>query len=290
MSLYNIIKNWNKSTVGKIANAFLPPLGITSNLAQSFLGQNDETDVEKQIKSTEAINAKNEAFAREQFEYQKYLNQNQISIQASDASKVGINPIAMHSGSLSSGSFNLNQQTPDYSIGAKTSLAGTIISSLINSVASSFNTSSNNKTSKAVAEINAKSAEDIEKAKIDSHEKLEEKRLNNEMQIAVMKNLTETERNKIAQTANIIREKEVTNTRELQEFRNNLEQIKILLTDENDKKHLENELKKIDDDIKNNGFKRGIERSKEIRGWFDSIVAAGKTLLNFGTSRVKIPF
>lgn len=278
MSLYNIIKNWNKSTAGKIVNAVLPPLGATSYLAQSILGDNQDSDIDKQIKSTEAINAKNEAFAREQFEYQKYLNKNQISIQASDASRAGINPIAMHSGSLSSGSFNLNQQTPDYSVGAKTSLVGTIIGSLINSATSSRNTSSTNKTSKDVADINAS----VEKSRIESNEKLEEKRLNNEMQIAVMKNLTETERNKIAQASNTIREKEVNNVRELQEFRNNLEKIQILLTDENDKTHLENELKKLDDEIKNNGFKRGIERSKEIRSWLDTIFKAGKTLLGFG--------
>lgn len=278
MSLYNIIKNWNKSTAGKIVNAVLPPLGATSYLAQSVLGGNQDSDIDKQIKSTESINAKNEAFAREQFEYQKYLNENQISIQASDASRAGINPIAMHSGSLSSGSFNLNQQTPDYSVGAKTSLVGTIIGSLINSAASSRNTSSTNKTSKDVADINAS----VEKSRIESNEKLEEKRLNNEMQIAVMKNLTETERNKIAQASNTIREKEVNNARELQEFRNNLEKIQILLTDENDKTHLENELKKLDDEIKNNGFKRGIERSKEIRSWLDTIFKAGKTLLGFG--------
>ncbi len=278
MSFYNKIKNWNKSIAGKIVGAILPPLGITSNLAESFLGSNEKSDIEKQIESSELINKKNEAFAREQFEYQKYLNHNQLSIQASDASRAGINPIAMHSGSLSSGSFNLNQQTPDYSIGAKTSLLGSIIGSLINSASSIRNTSSTNQTSKAVADINA----GVEKSKIKSNEELEKKRLDNEMQIAIMKNLTETERNKIAQTANTIRQKEVSNNRELQEFRNNLEQIKILLTDENDKKHLESELKKIDDDIKNNGFKRGIERSKEIRSWLDTIFNAGKTLLRFG--------
>lgn len=278
MSLYNIIKNWNKSTAGKIVNSVLPPLGVTTHIVQSVLGGNQDSDIDKQIKSTEAINAKNEAFAREQFEYQKYLNHNQISIQASDASRAGINPIAMHSGTLSSGSFNLNQQTPDYSVGAKTSLFGSIIGSLINSIASTRNTSSTNQTSKDVAGINA----GVEKSRIESNEKLEEKRLNNEMQIAVMKNLTETERNKIAQASNTIREKEVNNSRELQEFRNNLEQIKIILTDENDKKHLENEVKKLDDEIKNNGFKRGIERSKEIRSWLDTIFKAGKTLLGVG--------
>lgn len=278
MSLYNIIKNWNKSTAGKIVNAFVSPLGVTTHLAESLFNQHEESDIDKQIKSTEAINAKNEAFAREQFDYQKYLNQNQISIQAADAARAGINPIALHSGSLSSGSFNLNQQTPDYSVGAKTSFAGSIIGSLINAITSSHNNKTTNDTSKDVADINA----GVEKDRIESNEKLEEKRLNNEMQIAVMKNLTDTERNKIAQASNAIREKEVNNSFELQEFRNNLEKIQILLTDENDKKHLENELKKLDDEIKNNGFKRGIERSKEIRSWLDTIFKAGKTLLGLG--------
>lgn len=49
---------------------------------------------------------KNEEFQREQFEYQQYLNENQQQIQASDAAKAGINPLAMNGNSLSSTSFS----------------------------------------------------------------------------------------------------------------------------------------------------------------------------------------
>lgn len=45
-------------------------------------------------------------FQREQFDYQQYLNENQQQIQASDAAKAGINPLAMHGNSLSSTSFS----------------------------------------------------------------------------------------------------------------------------------------------------------------------------------------
>ncbi len=281
--MWNKVRKFMNSPIGKILGVTFAPLGSTY-LATDFIIKSlkEKDDLDKQIAFQEKTNETNLNFAKEQFSYNKYLNENQYKIHAADAQSVGINPIAMHGGSLVTGSFSAGQQAPDLALGSRASARASLIGTLINAGTSLKNVSASNRTSKDVAKINAYSAENVEKARIKSNEKLEEQRLDNEMQIAVMKNITDTERNKIAQVANTIREKEVNNARELQEFRNNLEQIKILLTDENDKKHLESELKKIDDEIKNNGFKRGIERSKEIRGWLNTVFDAGKTLLRFG--------
>ena len=61
------------------------------------------------------INEKNLEFQREQFNYQKYLNNNQTQIQAADAQKAGINPLAMSGGSLSGGSYS-NASNPMQSV------------------------------------------------------------------------------------------------------------------------------------------------------------------------------
>ena len=57
-------------------------------------------------KANAEINEKNLEFQREQFNYQKYLNNNQTQIQSADAQKAGINPLAMSGGSLSGGSYS----------------------------------------------------------------------------------------------------------------------------------------------------------------------------------------
>lgn len=69
----------------------------------------------KNSEATKEANEKNLDFQKQQFNYQKYLNQNQYQLQAADAMRAGINPIAMSGGSLQSGSFNANQQAADYS-------------------------------------------------------------------------------------------------------------------------------------------------------------------------------
>lgn len=53
------------------------------------------------------------ANADRQFKEQKYLNRNQVQLQASDMQKAGMNPaMAMGVGSLSSGSYSSNSQAP----------------------------------------------------------------------------------------------------------------------------------------------------------------------------------
>lgn len=67
---------------------------------ENFKRQDEQFAYQKQIDQ--------ENFKRqdELFEYQKYLNNNATQIQAADAQKAGINPLAMTGGNLSSGSYS----------------------------------------------------------------------------------------------------------------------------------------------------------------------------------------
>lgn len=56
--------------------------------------------------SSASATHKNISMQEQQLNYQKYLNNNQIKIQAADAQSAGINPLAMNSSSLSSGSYS----------------------------------------------------------------------------------------------------------------------------------------------------------------------------------------
>lgn len=283
MSLYNIIKNWNKSTAGKIANAFVSPLGVTSHLAQSILGNDEESDIDKQIKSTEAINAKNEAFAREQFEYQKYLNRNQISIQASDASRAGINPIAMHSGSLSSGSFNLNQQTPDYSIGAKSSLAGTLIGSLAQVIA----TKMTNKTSFSNTESNNETAKDIADKNNASAERINKERLKTEEYIASLQHDDNVSNRVIQRELNQLKEKEINNIKDIQDANFVLQNIIAEMKDENEKKNLELKEKELQEAIRSNKKSEAIAIFREISNIVTSLwSSASHVISSFGSASI----
>lgn len=275
MSLFSIVRNWNKSTAGKIVNAFLSPLGVTSHLAEAILGQDEESDIDKQIKSTEAINAKNEAFAREQFEYQKYLNKNQISIQAADASRAGINPIALHSGSLSSGSFNLNQQTPDYSVGARTSLAGTLIGSLAQVIA----TRMSNKTSSSNTESNNKTAKDIANMNNSSAEKINQDKLKTEEYIASLQHKDNVASHAIQMQLNMLKDMEIKNLKEVEDNNYVLQSIIAEMKDENEKKNLELKEKELQEAIRSNKKSEAISIFHEIANIVSSLWSSASSII-----------
>lgn len=115
------------------------------------------------------INEKNLAFQREQFNYQKYLNNNQTQIQAADAQKAGINPLAMSGGSLSSGSYS-NASNPMKSVfeGGLGSLY-TELAKIKNQKSISDD---RNKTDEYIAELNAQTSRDNTILKILSDEKI----------------------------------------------------------------------------------------------------------------------
>ena len=99
-------------------------------------------------------NAKNLKFAKQQFEYQKYLNQNQISIQAADAQRAGINPMAMNNTNLSSTSMSAGQEAPDTSsIAAGGQIMASAIESGLNASTQKYISNKQAETSVTVANI-----------------------------------------------------------------------------------------------------------------------------------------
>lgn len=89
------------SLLGSLGLAAIP--GVVTGIINGLFGWKANKDNEKQA---EKLNAQNLAFQREQFEYQKYLNENQFQMMSSDAAKAGINPLAMSGGNVSSSSFS----------------------------------------------------------------------------------------------------------------------------------------------------------------------------------------
>lgn len=89
---------------------------------------------------------KNFDMQKEQLEYQKYLNNNQIQMQVADAEKAGINPLAMNgTQSLQSGSYS-NVQPTQIDTSALSGIAQTILQ---------------NENAQKIAEKQAESAENV---------------------------------------------------------------------------------------------------------------------------------
>lgn len=143
--------------------------GATSLLGGVMNSLSSNSTASKNYKAQKQANLINlwsaqQNFARQDraFDYQKYLNNNQIQIQSADAQKAGINPLAMQGGTLSSGSFSnvsANQsavpQSPNTALGdSLSSIGGTIVNGAINkSIADS-----QNQTTKDVARIQSNTA------------------------------------------------------------------------------------------------------------------------------------
>lgn len=86
---------------------------------------------------------------REQLNYQKYLNNNQIQMQVADAQKAGINPLAMNgTGNLTAGNYS-NVQAPQMDMSA------------INSIVSLATQEMANKNAQIIADKQAESAANV---------------------------------------------------------------------------------------------------------------------------------
>lgn len=123
-------------------------------------------------------NHKNQQNADKQLDYQKYLNANQIQLQAQDYQKAGINPaLAGMSGSnLSSGSYNSNQQGFDIS-----GLASTLIST--NMQKKMNDDSLQNQTN--IVNAQTKSAEKIASEKVASEETISREKIASQERVAM---------------------------------------------------------------------------------------------------------
>ena len=124
---------------------------------------------ERANKMNKDINEKNLDFAREQFQYQKYLNNNQFQIQSADAQKAGINPLAMTSGSLNGGSYS-NSSNPMESV--YNVQLGSLVAEFANIANQKQMNKESNDTSKEIATLNANNSKDIAILKILSDEKI----------------------------------------------------------------------------------------------------------------------
>lgn len=107
------------------------------------------------------LNEKNLDFAREQFEYQKHLNQNQYQIAAADMEKAGINP------AMAAGGVNLSSGS--YSSGTSNTVAPQIDISPLISLAQ---TKMTNETQKQVADTQAESNQKVAETQAESNQKI----------------------------------------------------------------------------------------------------------------------
>lgn len=109
------------SLIGDLTNAGVNlGLGI-ANIASTKRNVRKTNETNLQI--AQETNAQNQKNWQAEFDYQKYLNENQYQIQAKDQTKAGINPIAANGGTLQAYSGNTNtasaaqMQQADYSRG-----------------------------------------------------------------------------------------------------------------------------------------------------------------------------
>lgn len=113
---------------------------------------------ERANKLNQDINEQNLDFSREQFQYQKYLNNNQFQIQSADAQKAGINPLAMNSGSLHGGSYS-NSFNPMESV--YNGELGPLMAQFANIANQKEMNNKTNETNASIAEANNKNSKDI---------------------------------------------------------------------------------------------------------------------------------
>lgn len=147
--------------MGKILNSILGgafgiPLLSTAAAGADIIGS--IWSKERANKMNKDINAQNLDFAREQFQYQKYLNNNQFQIQSADAQKAGINPLAMTAGSLNGGSYS-NSSNPMASV--YNGELGSLITQFANIANQREMNKKTNETNASIAEANNKNSKDI---------------------------------------------------------------------------------------------------------------------------------
>lgn len=139
---------------------------------------------ERANKLNKDINKQNLDFAREQFQYQKYLNNNQFQIQSADAQKAGINPLAMNSGSLNGGSYS-NSTNPMESV--YNGQLGSLISEFASLATQKQISDDRNSTDEKIADLNATNSKDIAILKILSDKDIADNLNENQKNMLIMK-------------------------------------------------------------------------------------------------------
>lgn len=139
---------------------------------------------ERTNKLNKDINKQNLDFAREQFQYQKYLNNNQFQIQSADAQKAGINPLAMTAGSLNGGSYS-NSSNPMESV--YNGQLGSLIAQFASLANQKQISDDRNKTDEKIADLNASNSKDIAILKILSDKDIADNLNENQMNMLIKK-------------------------------------------------------------------------------------------------------
>lgn len=158
--------------MGDWISAAIGATGMLGSTIGSIISQNNTN------KANAKINDKNLDFAKEQFQYQKYLNNNQFQIQSSDAQKAGINPLAMTAGSLNGGSYS-NASHPMESV--YNGELGSLIAQFANMKNQKDISQDRNDSDEKIANLNAKNQKDIAILKILSDEKIAKNLNENQM-------------------------------------------------------------------------------------------------------------
>lgn len=246
---------------------------------------------ERANKMNKDINEQNLDFAREQFQYQKYLNNNQFQIQSADAQKAGLNPLAMSAGSLHSGSYS-NSTNPMESVynGA--------LAPLIAQFASLSNqkqiSDDKNKTDEKIAALNASNSKDIAILKILSDKEIADNLNKTQIDLLVKKlaseekiagaNLAETTRhnklvegiqNSLAESQKVLNSGTVNHYEAMDALNAVNSAIDNLMKQSNDKRlneYLKDDKKKLEQEIKNGKVQNATSIANSIINSLKSVL------------------
>lgn len=238
---------------------------------------------ERANKMNKDINKQNLDFAREQFQYQKYLNNNQFQIQSADAQKAGINPLAMTAGSLNGGSYS-NSSNPMQSV--FNGELGPIIAQFASLANQKQISDDKNKTDEKIASLNATNSKDIAILKILSDKEIAEnlnktqidllvKKLASEEKIAGANLAENTRHNKaveeiqtsLANSQEVLNSGTVTHYKAMDALNAVNSAIDNLLKESNDNRlneYLQNDKKKLEQEIKNGKVKNATDIANSI--------------------------
>lgn len=234
-------------------------------------------------KANAKINDKNLDFAKEQFQYQKYLNNNQFQIQSADAQKAGINPLAMTAGSLNGGSYS-NASHPMESV--YNGELGSLIAQFANMKNQKDMSKEKNDSDEKIANLNAKNQKDIAILKILSDEKIANNLNENQMNMLLAElsskegiasdRLAEDKRHnkviegiqdKLAESQKVLNSGTVSHYVTMDALNSVNSAIDKILAQSNDKRlnsYLELEKKKLEQSIKEGNVKNGTSIANTV--------------------------
>lgn len=225
---------------------------------------------ERANKMNKEINEQNLDFSREQFQYQKYLNNNQFQIQSADAQKAGINPLAMTAGSLHGGSYS-NSSNPMESV--YDGQLGSLMAQFASLANQKQISDDRNKTDEKIADLNASNSRVIAILKVLSDKDISDNLNKNQMDMLIKKlaseekiagaNLSENTRHnksiegiqdKLAESQKVLNSGTVNHYLAMDALNTVNSAIDNLLKESNDKRlneYLKNDKKKLEQEIKN---------------------------------------